>query len=135
MKIHTDTLTTDHLRAAAKTARVEMEYTTHGSRSRARAFNISLTGESRRRPQGGDTGAGTGYAATWDQWGVFLAALFAVDDNMTCWAYDNAENFADKTGDRFAQSSAFPADYHGDHTFRWNGMESACNKCSAVQRR
>lgn len=151
MRIHTDaTLTT--IVNAARIARVDLVVSTeHGSRSRARAFEVKLEGVSRRRPNGGSSGAGSGFAATWDQWGVFLAHLFEVDPTAKCWAYDGAEDFANKTADRFGAPETFmtpdgyrdvftsydwPDDAHGDHTFRYDGrpFEQACTKCSAVRR-
>lgn len=135
MRLHTSLHLSD-LQIAAKEARVDMMITEHGSRSRDRAFEVKLTGESRRRPNGGNYGAdGEAHAATWDQWGVFLAYLFARDESMTCWAYKGADEFHAKTAYRF-DTEGFPEDYHGDHTFRYNGTprQQECNKCSAVQR-
>lgn len=152
MRLHTDTITTADLLRAAKAARVQVEFTSHGSRSRHHAFNVKLTGESRRRPNGGNYGAADDYAATWDQWGVFLGILFGVDLDMKCWAYDGADDFNWKTADRFHPyngvdasgkrhvpadlSLYWPADAHGDHTFQWQygSSESKCTKCSAVRR-
>ena len=134
MRMHTDTLTLDDLRDAARLARVEMEFTTHGSRKRKRAFDVKLTGESRRRPNGGNIGAGTGYAATWDQWGVFLGHLFECDPSMVTPYYENAGDFHYRTAYRFEDE--WPADAHGDHRFEYVGVpySQSCKKCSAVTR-
>lgn len=133
MRIHTDTLTNSDVRKAAATARVTLDrFTGHGSKSRARAFDITLQGESRRHQNGGD-----GKAATWDQWGVFLAILFAGDDNLTIpRAYEDAADFGYKTGHRFDNVGEFPADAHGDHRFEYAGVPYSqnCKKCSAVTR-
>lgn len=173
MRIHTDHLTMTDIYSAALVARVSADVTRHGSKSRARAFNILLTGESKRRPNAG-TGADRKeglFAATWDQWGVFLAVLFEADNEravlttslgdterlMVTPYYATAEAFAAATGDRFgapedvmtaagyrrlfkAIDPAFPEDYHGDHSFRYDGTpcEQVCKtkgvECSAVQR-
>lgn len=133
MRIHTDTLTPGDLFTAATTARAELEYSRHGSRSRGYAFEVALRGESRRRPNfyNGDGQ----YAATWDQWGVFLSVLFDKDPNLTIpTAYTDAETFDRRTQGRFYHG-LWPTDAHGDHTFRYNGTPyvSQCRKCSASQ--
>lgn len=153
MRIHTNTLTrVDVLEAAAAADAVAVALIDHGSRKRDHAFDVKLEGSettrSRRRPNGGPSGVGTGYAATWDQWGVFLAVLFERDPS-TLTTYDaDVEHFARRTGGRFTQralvmgsglgyiAAGFPSDYHGDHVFRYAGVIAAqsCTKCSAVQR-
>lgn len=151
MRIHTDVLTFQDLIAAAEIARVDLvDSDEHGSRSRIRAFNVKLEGESRRRPNGGSSGAGSGYAATWDQWGVFLAVLFERDPEMLTPYYTDAENFADRTADRFGapevvmtsdgyreefRAYGWPEDAHGDHKFEYAGQPRTfeCRKCSATQ--
>lgn len=147
MRIHSNTLTSQDVFAAAYEARATVEVLTeHGSRSRDHAFEVKLTGESRRRPNGGNYGAERDlYAATWDQWGVFLGILFDRDQSVTIpTAYVDAKTFDARTSYRFnpdgndrADGSNFwPADAHGDHTFRYAGIPftQACTKCSAVQR-
>jgi hypothetical protein len=108
--------------------------TPHGSRKSTRAFEVLLTGDSNRRPNGGSYGAGNSYAATWDQWGVFLAKIFEIDPDASCWAYENAADFHYKTSTRFAEG--WPEDAHGDHTFRFQGVagQQSCTKCSATKR-
>ena len=143
MRIHTDTLTTLDIYEAARIARVEMEYTAHGSRKRDRAFNVNLTGESRRRPS--RSHHSDEYAATWDQWGAFLAVLFDRDESLTIpSAYESGEKFDRATNYRFSpdgndradDSPYWPNDAHGDHRFRFNGTpgQQECTNCSAVQR-
>lgn len=152
MRIHTNTLTASDIYAAAnKAGAVVATFSGHGSRSRARAFDVKLEGSSRRRPNGGASGAGTGYAATWDQWGMFLAELFAKDGSMFTPYDKSAEYFADRTADRFGAPEVTmtadgyrdvfvaygaPDDMHGDHTFRYSGTprQQECTRCTAVQR-
>ena len=153
MRIHSDVITTANLFEAAHLARVDLvDYKQHGSRSRTRAFNVKLEGESRRRPNGGSSATygesgGSGYAATWDQWGVFLGYLFEIDPRMVTPYYSNKRDFDHKTGSRFRVrgtwtdgdkrgTTHWPRDAHGDHTFRFAGVpfEQSCTKCSAVQR-
>lgn len=138
MRIHTSATFLDVCKAA-QTARVDLiNSDEHDSRSAEHAFEIKLEGESRRRPNGGSSGAGSGYAATWDQWGVFLAHLFAIDPSTHCWAYKNQADFNFKTNFRFAalNGSDWPVDSHGDHKFEYSGtpFEHKCKKCSAVVR-
>lgn len=136
MRIHTDTLTQLNVFEAARHARVEVDMSSHGSRKRDHAFNVLLTGESRRRPNSGKGGASDDYAATWDQWGVFLAFLFNLDPHMVTPYYADANEFHTRTSDRFDVLDFWPSDAHGDHTFRWNGVprQQDCTKCSAVQK-
>lgn len=131
MRIHTNTLTSTDLYDAARIARADLELTTHGSRKRARAFNVTLRGESRRRPNMGKYGAGDEYAATWDQWGVFLAELFDRDPSVFT-PYDKDADFFDRrTAGRFG--NGWPEDAHGDHTFRPDApYVQKCTKCSAT---
>lgn len=148
MRIHSDVITSDDIHRAALIARVDYDggrFTIHGSRSRARAFNVLLTGESRRRPNSGARGAGDLYAATWDQWGVFLGYLFGIDPDMLTPYYADAADFDYKTDGRFdpntramidGEPAYWPADAHGDHTFDFSGTpgSQSCTKCTAVRR-
>ena len=141
MRIHANTLTTGDIREAARIARVDIvQLSTHGSRTLDYAFNVKLEGESRRRPNGGSSGAGSGYAATWDQWGVFLSILFDRDPTIVTTYYASWQDFYRATDRRFAPSidgDFWPDDAHGDHTFRYQGVprSQSCTKCSATQRR
>lgn len=132
MRLHTDNLTSLDMWAAAAIARVDLEMTTHGSRSRNRAFNVTLRGESRRRPNGGSYGATSDYAATWDQWGVFLAELFDRDNSLATGFYTDADTFHRMTAGRF--ETGWPEDAHGDHRFKPYGFPGThkCTKCSAT---
>lgn len=51
--------------------------TEHGSRTHDRALEVQLSGDSSRCPAAMDDWSDK--AATWDQWGLFLSALFEVD--------------------------------------------------------
>jgi hypothetical protein len=173
MRIHSDTLTSLDLFEAARISRTELTYEFHGSRSRTRSVDVHLTGESKRRPNDRGRHLSHEYAATWDQWGVFLAVLFDRDPDMLCGtakrpAYADRADFHFKTSDRFRpigivtsdspgafavtgdpdydgtvlgpvyrqERTYWPADAHGDHTFRFSGMPGThkCSKCSAVSR-
>lgn len=145
MRIHTDEVTNLDLDRAAFHAGVTFaKKTVHGSRTHKRAFEIVLRGNSRRRPNGGDYGADDGYAATFDQWGIFLAHLYVEDSTLRCWAYEDDGDFSRKTDGRFdlsfnRENGEFDGfelkDSHGDHKFeslvRAGGQQ--CN-CGAVRR-
>lgn len=144
MKIHTDRLSESDVYEAARIARVDLAtFTDHGSRSRDHAYNILLRGESRRAPNQGTARNVNRFdvsekAATWDQWGVFLSVLFDRDLSMVTPYYTDAEDFHRRTVDRFNPESNqgfWPADAHGDHTFRYSAPgEQVCTKCSARSR-
>lgn len=151
MRIHTDKLTETDVYQAARRAgeAVRVTVTEHGSKSRARAFNVTLTGTSSRRPNNGTggryrDGVGTDdYAATWDEWGMFLGELFrrdpaAVVPNV----YESGEHFRWVTGARF--DNLTPLYQHGRAGHKWSGRYpnvtgvyyiSECRGCEATHRR
>jgi len=159
MRIHTNDLTTfGDIMVAANIARVHVTVSGHGSRTHDRAYEVSLTGESRRNNQ-----SNTGKAATWDQWGVFLSVLFDRDPQMVCGTvkrptYADRYDFDLKTNGRFAgdrrtlagnrqtfdpgtlgAADYWPTDAHGDHKFEFEGVRfdgaiiHRCTKCTAAQ--
>jgi len=69
----------------------------HGSRKRARAFDVLLTGTNTR----GQNGNPRTPAATYDEWGNFLAHLFSIDPAMVCDYYASAEDFHAKTDGKY----------------------------------
>lgn len=139
MRIHTDKVLSGDLLDAARKAGVTIETAgLHNSRSRDYAWEIHLSGDSRRRPN--RPHAPDEYAATWDQWGIFLGHLYSIDPNMICGTakrpvYADAGHFDYRTNWRF-NGGPIPFDMHGDHTFRFAGVpfEQECTKCSAVTR-
>jgi hypothetical protein len=85
---------------------VDIEAMERGSRSRPRAFDVHLLAvarEGRRRGNTGHYGAGYDYAATWDEWGIVFARLFALDPDANCYAYHGAADYHFKTAQRFAR--------------------------------
>lgn len=121
MRIHSDVFVIDDIHAAAERAGagVRVKFTVHGSRSRARAFNVTLTGTSSRVPGWGKGEPGE-HAATWDEWGMFLAELFRRDpDAVAPSAYESAEHFRWVTGARF--DTLTPADQHDGAGHKWSG--------------
>lgn len=145
MRIHANTLAPRDIYAATCAAGmtgVDVTLTDHGSRSRARAYDVKLTGTSGRRPNGGSRGAANtdDYAATWDEWGMFLAALFAADDSLTIpSAYVDADDFHFKTGGRYDTLTA--EGQHKHHRWEYTGtavtgsyVVHECKTCDATRR-
>jgi hypothetical protein len=86
----------------------------HGSRSHDRAWDIVLESDgtvNKRRVNPGTARGGDRfdlpYAATWDQWGVIFAHIFAADPGASCYAYGDAADFHDKTGGRFTDFDGY----------------------------
>jgi len=106
MRLHTDLTRRDLYDIAYGIEGVYPEVIERGSRKRARAFDFYLSADERkgrRRGNSGRYGAALGqYAATWDEWGMVFARLFALDPDMDCDAYHGAEDFHYKTGQRFS---------------------------------
>lgn len=137
MRIHANTLTPVDIYEAAGIAGAEVEnLDDHGSRSRARAFNVTLSGAGPtggRWGNSGKNGAADHRAASWDQWGIFLAELFRRDDSTTVpHVYATAADFAWLTGDRYDDLKL--ADAHHNHRWDWSAAGGEC-KCGAVRRR
>lgn len=74
-------------------------FTDHGSRTHKRAFEIQLgtynkvAGDKRGWKNSGTHGAGAVYAATYDEWGWFIAELYAKDENMIFGHYKGYDHF------------------------------------------
>lgn len=116
MRIHTDTITpydvSKALRLEKEAGRIDAGVyletnSQHGSHSRAWGVEIKLaaTGKTpgRRFTNHGAYGAGDAYAATYDEWGWLLAALFAMDPKAFAGSanypvYQDAEHFHERTG-------------------------------------
>lgn len=124
MRIHTSATEAD-LETAADLAGVNfVRVAEHGSRTRERAFEVILSGSSSQTIQGGGR-----KAATWDEWGVFLAYLYGIDPDLCCWAYNSVHGFNTLTGGRFV--NGWPNDAHGDHSWEWRAGGGYCRRCSA----
>lgn len=114
-----------------------------GSRSHNGAVNLKLEGTSNRRQNAGTSRSvdrfDMPHAATWDEWGVVLAAVFATDPKAIAGSvkhpiYKGAEHYHTVTGDRFREG--LPEDTHQNH--RWDyspeRLTRSCthNGCSAT---
>jgi hypothetical protein len=138
MKIHTDVLTEQDIRDALKTekesGRIAPTVTfkildPKGSRSHARAFEIQLhswdfvKGDGRRRGNDGAYGAMQEYwAACFDEWGFFLAALYRVDGRMVVGTvknpiYADADDYAWKTAETYTLGGLLAQLEHGNDPF------------------
>ena len=135
MRIHTDTLSILDIRKACEGLPIYTEVlTSHGSRKRAHAFEVQLSGTSNHRAQSGDWNA-----ATWDEWGAFLGRLFNADPEVITSYYRSAEVFHNMTCNRF-RDGGLPSDTHSQHKWVYDfenakpfsGVHaSRCNSCSA----
>jgi hypothetical protein len=129
MRIHTDVLTyADMHNAARDLPEVFVTVTPHGSRKRNHAWELVLSAVPRKGRRNRNTGShGDAFkaAAYWDEWGVVLSWLFSIDPNMTCWAYDGAEDFHHKTDGRFRNVAAL--EIHPYH--KWNSYAPYSQSC------
>ncbi len=149
MRIHFHVNNQDTLKAisnAQKTSSVTLEKCSkHGSRSHRLAYEIVLSGESPHKS--GSAEFAQEQAATWDQWGIFLAVLYSVDPYAKSWAYSDATDFHHKTGYRFDEGGVdgrnHPEYRRTSHKWEGNGYgELACKghgkknpTCTAVMYR
>lgn len=136
MKIHSDVLTYDNISDATHAAGMTGVYADiieRGSRSRTKGFDVKLTGTSNRNQNPG-TGRNRDVekAATWDEWGMFINALYQIDDDAIVGPYKDLYDFESKTVGRFESLTAPYA--HGNH--RWEYVSPRhfqCKDCEAEQ--
>jgi hypothetical protein len=110
-------------------------FTRHQSRSRPCGYEIQLGAYDRELPDGtadqrgakmkqrkrqnsGTYGADVLYAATWDEWGWFMAKVFARDPDAVFGPYRSRWDFKVKTGGRFDEVLS------GMRTGAGSGLES-----------
>ena len=120
--------------ASARLDGVYATFSRHGSRSRAGAVELSLEGNG-YPVNTGARGAGTKIGATWDEWGVVLAAVFDADPEAFAGSqqhpvYAGAEDFARKTCYRF-DDGQLPEDTHRRHDWSHGMRYACCTKCTA----
>lgn len=146
MRIHTDKLDENDMLTAAIHAGVIMHrLSRHRSQSRDHAFDFYLEGSGRTGGQWGNTGtsgASPVRAATWDEYGIFIARLYTKDPEAHFGknSYQNAEHFHWVTGDRY--KTLTPDQQHLKHIWDYTGSSaggiyhvSTCKKCPAILRR
>lgn len=146
MRIHTDKAAEVRYAINAATRELPGVYhgpmSEHGSRSRKGALELSLTGNSGRYRNTGKWGADGEKSATWDEWGVVLAAVYAADPEAICGTakrpvYAGADDFHWQTGERFAHvgpgNYTLPEDTHEVHMWDYVAQGTReCRKCSAT---
>lgn len=131
MRLHTNAHA-GNLSFAATAARVAIvRGDEKGSRSHERAYDVQLTGHSARAVNAGtaryaNRGAAAERAATWDQWGIFLGSLYAVDPAMLVGSkshpiYENAEHFHWTTSGRFDRWDWEESKEHLQHHWEYQG--------------
>lgn len=130
MMIHTSLASRSVFYSAALAAGVTLHRLDEsGSRTHARKFDVILSGSANH---GGAFG-GDYRAATWDKWGIFLAAIFAADpDARAAGYYECLEHFRWATGHRF--DTLTPDQQHPRH--RWIvgvPYQNTC-ACGAIRR-
>jgi len=128
MKLHSDILTATDVRDALDRAKQRgnvdrlvdfMILEPRGSRSRKNGFEVRLEwlgekqkGDGRHWTNSGNGGAnsyrnGNGtYAATYDEWGWFIAELFDKDENMIFGTYKGLDSFDNQTRYAFELATA-----------------------------
>jgi len=138
VRFHSSFLEDSDFRRAARTAGVGFtRFDLKGSRSRDRAWDIILTGSSSRNQNMG----GEDKAATWDEWGVFLGALFNLDPTAVVpKVYEGGEHYHWSTGNRFLRPLSHEM-RHRQHKWEWTGRNVTgaytvheC-QCGALMRR
>lgn len=149
MRIHTN-LTYSQMRDALSNSGAfwagYRTLTEHKSSSHPRAFEVALTGSSNSRPNSGTSGASDDYAATWDEWGAVMAAIFDADPDARMGGtakrpvYADRDHFHFATGDRFRPvtyrpDTYLPEDTHARHSWDYEGegVGFKCRKCSATR--
>ncbi len=91
MKIKSDTISSGDLTDAARAAGVSLAVCDRIA-TRRPGWSVSLSGSSPYHSQ--MSGA---KAATWDEWGIFIAALFDRDPSATIGIYKTPEQFVSLT--------------------------------------
>lgn len=101
MRLHSDILTERDLLASLP-ANVHAYVTSHGSRKRARAFEVTLYVTQkdelhRRYGNSGGYGSAEDVAATWDEWGTWMQNLYYIDPDALIGWYSSYHHFLEMT--------------------------------------
>lgn len=141
MRIHTDRPYEVVAAIHEATRRLPGVYaTTKQHKSRSREAGIELRLEGNGYPVNtGRSGAHQGtIGATWDEWGVVLAAIFEADPTAFAGTakrpvYADRADYHHLTGYRFSPVEGLPEDTHKRHKWQYIGpRQFACGKCSAT---
>jgi hypothetical protein len=115
MRIHSDTLSTrdlfhalDEVATHTGSAVDLLKAEKYSSRKRARALEVQLSSDGRLTHcrTMSDRNA---YAATWDQWGWFIAHLYSVDRDAIVGPYADFQDFHRQTSYKFTAPTATTA--------------------------
>lgn len=130
MKIHSNVLTReDIIHAARNIAHCDItDLSERGSRSHKNRWDIKLSGDSLYNQNFGDS-----KAATWDQWGIFLAYLFRLDPTVKTDMYSDVNNFHWITGERFI-SLTYPEQHKRHKWIPIGNDEFICDDCDSSMR-
>lgn len=130
MKLHSSKLTEEDIRRALRQAQANgqiaddvfmVEFVASGSRSRARSWAIQLgaldkgSGPTKSRHY---KNSGVGeinrsiWAASYDEWGWFIAQLFAVDPDATFGPYLGLDSFNAQTASKYVLATRHEYDTH-----------------------
>jgi hypothetical protein len=99
MKVYSDILTREDLYVALP-ADVYADVRNINTRKRARGWEVHLEGlgaRHTRKRNSGNYGAGHEMAATWDDHGVWMAALYEIDPLAQIACYSDRDNFYEST--------------------------------------
>jgi hypothetical protein len=132
MRIHSDVITlADVYDAVARAGAYIDVLKQYGSKSRARAIELKLFGESPYRTNSGERGGSLDHAASYDQWGIVLAALFAKDSDMKTPYYRDNVHFHNMHGGRYLTLTR--AETHPRHN--WKSTDSGIQLCDCGAQR
>ena len=114
MRLHSDILTDNDIRNALADSEVPShvgfdKFISGGSRTRKHAWDLHLAtdtkiaGDKRRHgnPGNGRAPRSDAYAATYDEWGYFIARLFEKDPNAIFGNYKGQDDFDSQTTWKF----------------------------------
>jgi hypothetical protein len=75
----------------------------HGSRTHRIAYEVALRGQSKRHKQAPQTRDDSmpGKAATWEDWGQYLANLYRMDVDLVAGPYTDRADFHKQTKGKF----------------------------------
>ena len=110
MRIHSDIIKREDLYNALPNRHLYLRATEHGSRSRAYAFECGLeylgpkNAKHKYWKNSGKCGAANVLAATYDEWGEWLLALFEIDPDAICGNYRGVRDFHDKTHGKYSEA-------------------------------
>lgn len=122
MRIHTNKVDGIHILQAAHAlpSVIVRKYTEHGSRTHKHAYEVNLEGYGKRHTRwanDGKYGRADWKAATRDDWGWFLSALYDIDRDMRAGGsrdnpvYEDRGDFHVKTHNRYNPDSLDRTDY------------------------